>query len=314
MERSAGPGARPVVDPAVYVGVDGGGTGTRVVVVAQGGEVLGQAEAPPAGVTADRVPHAVGLVADTVRTALGRAGIEPPARGLCAGLAGGGRAHVRRELEALLEAHDLALGVRVVADAEAGHYDAFAGGPGLLLAAGTGSVAWGKGADGRTVRVGGWGPLVGDEGSGYILALEAVRAVLWSHDGRGRDSSLTGALLDAVGLEEPQELVDWVARGGRGEVAELARPVMEEAESGDFVAASLVDRAARELTAHLDAAFSRLGDSLQAVAFTGGLLLPGTLLRRRMEEAVQGRGVRLVTEEVNSARGAAHMALHLHQD
>ena len=316
-ERSGSP-ARGRGNPAqgagevaeVWVGVDGGGTGTRVLVVGPDGSPVGEAEAPPAGVTADRVPHAVGLGVDTVRSALVRARIQAPVRGLCAGLAGGGREAVRRELEGALASHGLAKEVQVVADAEAAHHDAFAGGPSILLTAGTGSVAWARDAEGRAVRVGGWGPLVGDEGSGYVLSLTAVRAVLRAHDGRGAATALTASALDLAGLEEPQELVDWAARESRAEVAELARIVMEEAEGGDSVARELVDEAAAHLAAHLDAVLERLEGPAPGLAFGGGLLLPGTPLRRRLEAWAERRGLEVEPKELRAARGAAHLALH----
>lgn len=210
-----------------------------------------------------------------------------------------------------MEAHGLARSVRVVADAEAAHRDAFDGGPGVLVTAGTGSVAWGTDDGGRVVRVGGWGPLVGDEGSGYILALEAVRAVLRARDGRGPETALTAALLDATNAEEPEELVDWVAREDRAEVAELAPVLMDVADAEDPVATSLVDEGGRALTAHLDAILQRLGGPVPEIAFGGSLLRPGTPLRRILEEAARKRGGRVVAHEVSPARGAARIALSL---
>src|SRR5690606_5383094 len=119
-----------------------------------------------------------------VGEALASAGIPGPVAALCAGLAGVGNRAEREVVERTLASARLAERVCVISDGETALYGAFAGGPGILLIAGTGSVGYARGEDGRVERCGGWGMLVGDEGSGFGLGRAGLRAALRSADGR----------------------------------------------------------------------------------------------------------------------------------
>src|SRR5690606_25737159 len=161
---------RPRPGP-VYVGLDGGGTRTTVLVTDAAGAELARVEGE-AGIVDAREPAARATVLrELVLRALERAGAAPPAAALCCALAGAGREPGRRALRAALEPLGIARAIRIVGDGEAAFHDAFGAGPGILLIAGTGSIAWGRAADGRTARAGGWGQALGDEGSGYALGL-----------------------------------------------------------------------------------------------------------------------------------------------
>ena len=114
---------------------------------------------------------------------------------------------------------------------------------GVAVVAGTGSMAFARGADGRTARAGGWGPLLGDEGSGYAIALAGLRAAARAADGRAAATPLTDRLLAAFGLTRPEELIGVVYRGGdRAALAALAPVVLEAADAGDAVAAEIASR------------------------------------------------------------------------
>jgi glucosamine kinase len=194
---------------SLVVGVDGGATQARALVTDLEGRTRGRATAGAAlGRPSEPVAVVPGLLALT-RSAVEDAGAELPVAALCCALAGVGRERERDLVERALAGAGVAQRVRVVTDAEAALHDAFRDGPGIVLIAGTGSVAWGRGPDGRVARAGGWGALLGDEGSGYALGLGALRAVLRAHDGRARPTTLTGAVLRETGLNEAAELVRW---------------------------------------------------------------------------------------------------------
>src|SRR5690606_35162334 len=131
------------------------------------------------------------------------AGLEGPARALCAGLAGVGNATEREIVEAAFRRARVADVVAVVSDGEIALHGALRGGPGILVIAGTGSVAYGRGEDGRVERCGGWGMVVGDEGSGYQTGRAGLRAALHAVDGRGAPTELLTDLLGVLGLAEP---------------------------------------------------------------------------------------------------------------
>src|SRR5581483_5378036 len=120
---------------------------------------------------------------------------------------------------------------------------------GVALVAGTGSMAFARAPDGRTARAGGWGYLLGDEGSGYALALAALRAVVRDADGRGPATRLTSRLLAHFGAVLAQDLVRLVYGGGvdRAALAAVAPYVLEAAAAGDEVAAEIMAGQAEEL-------------------------------------------------------------------
>jgi N-acetylglucosamine kinase len=126
---------------------------------------------------------------------------------------------------------------------------ATSGEPGIIVIAGTGSMAFGRNASGETARVGGWGYIFGDEGGAFDIVRQALRAVLREHEGWGARTALTPALLEAAGASDAHEMLhlfytpDWP----RARVADLARTVSRIAEEGDPIALRLLHQAAQEL-------------------------------------------------------------------
>ena len=150
---------------------------------------------------------------------------------LCAGLAGVGREAQRMALLAALENMELAADVMVRADAAIAMDDAFDDGPGILLIAGTGSVAFGRGPAGEEARTGGWGPVCGDEGSGAWIGRRSLSVVTAASDGREPETALTGALLTVAEVNEVDELVPWAARATPAQLATLAPVVSTDRNS-----------------------------------------------------------------------------------
>jgi glucosamine kinase len=296
----------------LFVGIDGGGTKTNAVAMNAGGEVLARVEGGAALIRPEDPGAGAGLLADLTERAVRAAGGSLPAAGLCCALAGAGREPVRRALAAELHREGVAVRLRIVTDAEAAFYDAFADGPGILLIAGTGSIVWGRAEDGRTARAGGWGAILGDEGSGYALGLGALRAVVRAHDGRGEATSLAPAVLAHAGVDAPESLVAWAAGASKREIAALAPAVASAAGAGDAVARRIVEEAAGELVAHVVALHHRLGPwkTAPGLALSGGLIAPGGPLRAAVVEALQVRGPEcaLAERQVDAARGAASLA------
>lgn len=294
------------------VGIDGGASLTRAIVLdRRDARVLGRSEGGPALSGRPEAPFDIDVIAATCRQAARAAAIELPAAALCAGLAGVGRAPEREHVKTELEGQRLAGVVRVVTDAEAAFYDAFADAPGLLLVAGTGSMAWGRGEDGRVARAGGWGLLLGDEGSGYDIGLRALRASARAADGRGVETELLPRLLGQLGLGEPEELVGWTAAAGKFEIAALAPLVISLAESGDGAAAAIVETAIASLTSQVTALLSRLAPWRvpPGLALAGGLIAPGGPLHQRIVAALADQSCRVLDSAVEAARGAGLLAL-----
>ena len=193
---------------AIVVGVDGGGTKTRVVVADERGQELGALDAPPSAVRPGDEARSAAVIADAVTAALASIGmshVRP--RALCAGVAGTGREPEREALWRALVECDVADETVVHTDAAIALDDAFSESSGILLIAGTGSIAWGRGPTGRTARAGGWGPVIGDEGGGAWIGRHALGIVAAATDGREPDTALVGAVLTACDVDEVAGLV-----------------------------------------------------------------------------------------------------------
>lgn len=293
------------------IGIDGGGTATRAVVLDDRGEELGRGQAGPALVEGNGGIIEIDALALAAERAADDAGITLPADALCAGLAGVGREEGRAAAEAALATRGIAAACRAVTDAEAAFYDAFAEGPGILLISGTGSIAWGRSEDGQEARVGGWGSVIGDEGSGHDIGLRGLRAALRAADGRGSETELLGRLTQRLGTVAPEGLAEWGARATKSEIAGLAPLVCELARADDAVAATIVDAATVSLVAHVEALLARLGPWKEppGLALAGGLLSPGGPLRDAMVVATADYPCVPTSGEVDAARGAAMMVL-----
>jgi glucosamine kinase len=304
-------------DELLVIGVDGGGTKTLVWVAGEDAIPLGEATGPASAVIPGAEEHSAEVIAQVVREAMRAAGRgDSRVRAICAGLAGVGREAPRSALLTALEALDLAEDVVVRADAAVAMDDAFDEGPGILLIAGTGSVAFGRGPAGAEARAGGWGPICGDEGSGAWIGRRALSVVTAASDGREPETALTGALLTVVDVNDVDDLVPWAARATPAQLATLAPVVAAVADAGDLRANAILSLAAEELVLHVRALARKLfGDERAAipVALTGGLLAPGGPLRRRVEHRLRSAvpGSQLHAEAVVPVRGAVKSALRV---
>lgn len=299
----------------MFVGIDGGGTRARGLLVDGAGTELGRAEGPAGIIDAADPARGAEVVADLVSDLVAAVpGATLPVQALCCGLAGAGREPEREAVRVALVLSGVAEHVTVVGDAEIAMYDAFGDGPGVLVIAGTGSIAWARGSDGVTARVGGWGRLIGDEGSAFAMGVAAIRAVLRARDGRDGETALTGAVLRASGCLRPDDLVAFAARATKADLAALAPVVFEAANAGDGTARHILEDATEALVELAVTAARRVGLPAPVVATAGGLLEPGGPLHHGfMKELVNVLPAATVTERVvDAARGAARMAAAAH--
>ena len=301
----------------VVVGVDGGGSKTRVVVADETGRSLGSVEGPASAVRPNAVEPSADVIAASVRDALAHAGMEHVVpKVLYVGVAGVGREPEREALWQALVARELAEDVAVHADAMIALDDAFGDGPGVLLIAGTGSVAFARGPDGAFARCGGWGPTIGDEGSGAWIGRRALNIASASSDGREPDSAIVDALLTAIEADDPAALIPWAAEATPALLAQLAPVVFRVAATGDLRANTLLSLAVEELVLHVRTLARRLFVDERAsipVALSGGLLSRGAPLRRRVEHRLKSAvpGTQLRHDDVDPARGAVRGALRM---
>jgi glucosamine kinase len=276
--------------PKVLIGADVGGTKTAVA-VSRDGKIVGRAEGPGAAVRPGRALASSSTIAEVVRQALSSAGLLI-GDVLLVGAAGVGREPEREELRKALRGENVASSVVVTTDIEIALAAAFADGPGIVVSAGTGSVAVGRDRTGKRHRIGGYGWQMGDEGSGYAIGRASLGAVSRAVDGRSPKTALSDRLLRATRSDDYDELVRWAAGASPAEVAALAPHVLAVAAAGDPLAQGIADYAARELSQLAICLIPKMDITPPIpVAVTGGLLsadqpLRKTLLAKLAEESV----------------------------
>ena len=300
---------------SLVVGIDGGGTKTRALLTDERGHRIAEAVGPGSAARPNEIEQSAGVIAGVVRDVLERAELsdERP-RVVCVGVAGAGRESERQSLYEALSSHQLADELLVLTDFAVALEDAFGDGPGVLLIAGTGSSAFGRGPAGSTGRCGGWGPVIGDEGGGAWIGRRALSVVSAASDGREPETALTGAILTAAEVTEASELIRWAADATPGKLASLAPVVISVADAGDLRANSIISMAVEELALHVRALARQLFADERAsvpVAFTGGLLNKGTSYRKRLEHRLKSAvpGAQIHSDDVDPARGAVRGAL-----
>ena len=296
-----------------FLGVDGGGTRTRVALVDGAGREYARAEGPPTLIDPADPKATIGVIVDLCREVAGKGGADLPVAGLWAGIAGAGTEPTRGVVETALREAGLSSRTSVGADAEATFHDAFPSGPGILLISGTGSIALARGADGSRVRVGGWGGHLGDEGSGYRIGMAALRALARGEDGRGVSTDLRDPVLEALGVAGPADLIKWTATARKADVAGLVPLICEVAEAGDQAATTVIEKAVDELVEHVRTLVRRLEPwaATPEVALAGGLIEEAGPLRPRVIPAIEGLPCRHRDRAVDGARGACALAAGL---
>ena len=295
----------------ILIGADVGGSKTAVG-VSEGREILARADGPGAAVRPGRALASAGMIAEVVRRALAEVG-RLSGDLLLVGAAGAGRDPERSELAKALRGESLAARVEVTTDVELALAGAFETGPGIVVSAGTGSIAVGRDARGERRRIGGYGWQMGDEGSGYAMGRAALGAVSRAHDGRSPRTSLTDRVLAATRCPDFDGLVRWAARASPSEMASLAPHVLEVAAAGDPLAQGIVDYAARELS-QLAICLRPLLDveAPIGVALTGGLLARDRPLRRMvLDRLAEEPGLAPVDAPVDAVVGALRLAAAL---
>ena len=274
------------------LGVDGGGTGTRVRVWTAAGALIGHGEAGPSGLS-QGIEQAWRHIGEAVERAFASAGLEAPAPRHCVlglGLAGAVAPHLAAAF--FRAAPDYAL-IVLETDSRTALMGAHGGRPGAIVAVGTGTVGEAQHADGRRVAVSGWGFPVGDEGSGGWLGLHATRIALRALDGRAPAGALARAVWGSIG-DRRDALLQWCAGAGQNDYARLAPLVFECAET-DSAARALLEDIAQEIEA-------------MALALDPGLKLPivllgsiGLRMTERLPAAVRARLVEPAGDAVDGA-------------
>jgi len=268
----------------LFLGVDGGQSSTTALIGDETGRVLGAGAGGPCNhVGAAEGPQKLArAVSESVGQACAAAGLDAAAvrfEAACFGMSGG-----PDDKHSILGPMLRAAHLVITNDAVIALAGATAGEPGIITIAGTGSIAFGRNREGRAMRAGGWGYIFGDEGGGFDIARQALRAALRMEEGWGPGTELRGVLLAATGGTDANDVLhrfytsDWP----RARVAGLARLVDAAALAGDRVALEILGNAAQQLAALTAAVRRQLWREGEAVtvAYIGGVFRSAILLER----------------------------------
>ncbi len=302
----------------LFLGIDGGGSKTYAVIVDAQGNERGRGLAGSANYSAIGLQPALANLRRASEAAARQAACALPCAAAWIGLAGIDSA---TDQEALLPyLAPLACTLRLTNDAEL-VLSALDHAVGVALIAGTGAIALGRDRYGAGRRASGWGHLLGDEGSGYDIARQALQAATRAADGRGRPTLLLQRFMDYWQLRAPDDLIAQVYRSQeqtdkaeKAEIARLSALVFAAARSGDAVAQRIVRRAAHELAL----ATLTVGSALDLpLALGGGLLLNEESYREQTLDFIRRRrplgAVALVAEPaLSAARAAVRLAETTH--
>lgn len=294
----------------LIVGVDGGGTKTTALAARLDGQILRQSSTGPSN------HYAIGFetACRAIELAIEAVLQEEKLVSLCLGLAGVGRQEDMDQFLAWAHGKFQGIPLTVVNDAQILLAAGAPSGLALALVCGTGSIAYGRTAEGLLVRAGGWGYLFGDEGSGYAIGAAALKAIMWAEDGRGEPTKLTGLVLDRKELKTPQDLIRSIYTAGspRTEIAGLA-DLVELAAAQDAVARSILDQAANDLALIVLAVYQKLGSNPVPLALTGGTILNGAYLSNAFYQVCARLGIAFtsIKEVKDPAEGALLLARQL---
>ncbi len=295
----------------VLIGVDAGASHTTAAVANEHGTVLVRSDGDPGAMRPGQAAAVAGRILETCREALRKAEREVRGDVLVVGAAGVGREEERLALQAALEETGLAPRVAVTVDGAIALQAAFGDTAGIVLIAGTGSIAWARLPGGGTTCVGGLGAVMGDQGSGYDLARQALRDAGLAVEGLGRRTALAGRMLQKLRLASLPELVRWAAASDIPSVASLAPEVLAAADEGDAVAGALVDAGADDLAAHVRALAERFPrDAEIGVALGGSLLARSAGYRKRVIARIVADvpAAKIRPETVDPVLGAIQLA------
>ncbi len=255
----------------LYIGLDAGGTKTEALARTSQQAVPTRLAGPAANLQRQGVEATARVLTTLIRQGLTH---HPDAtlRAVCAGVAGAGSpadqhtlaTHVRSLLGDQAPAH-----VQITHDGAIALEAAFEGGSGVIVIAGTGSVFFARTRDGEVLRAGGWGYLLGDEGSGHVLGIDGLRAVAHAFDG-GPPTRLQALLADRHGLTTPDDLKRSIYREG-WPVQQMAPLVIEAAEQGDAAAQRIITEQTRALARQVTWLAGRSDAIEPRLAFLGGL-------------------------------------------
>ena len=300
------------------LGIDAGGTKTVCLLANAEGQILSESRGGGANLQASGELEVEKVLHGVMEDAIGDRDVRPEA--VCLGIAGVDRPADAEAVRGIMRRLGFKSRTLIVNDALVALVAGVGDEPGVVLIAGTGSIAYGRDAAGRATRSGGWGYLLGDEGGGFWIGRSALAAVVRQFDGRGPATLLTDLVLAEMRLASPTELIHAIYDKGlqRRAIAAIAAVVQRAADARDAMAAEILTRAGAELAAAAASVIGRLGmrgDVFRTV-LAGGIFhaIPALVadVQTRLSEVAPRSETQLL--DVEPAVGAVRLAVAAAQD
>ena len=305
------------------IGIDGGGTKTHAIIANSAGEALAEHFAGPTNFQIIGESQSAEIILELIESCCESIGCNPAdVASVVIGLTGAGRLTEQRRVATAIKqcAKRQKIAVKqiiVESDARIALEGAFKGEPGIILIAGTGSIAFGKDAKGKVYRVGGWGRILGDEGSGYYLGRLGLSAVAHHLDERGKKTVLTSMLAKKFKMSEQASIINAVYRKDF-DIAAVAPLVLEAAAKKDEVCMMIAEHAVFELADHIRVVSEKILKSSTGkvkskihLSLIGGLLANDTVLANLLREYVHAsfQFIDIISPMESPAYGAVVMGM-----
>lgn len=289
----------------LIAGIDGGGTKTTLLWKYVDDEIINQKQFGPFNLNSIG-EKAFSALMNEIASYLQQQG---ECIALCIGAAGISNPLMKQIISSSLENNQIH-NWKLVGDHEIALEGAFNGKEGMILIAGTGSICFGKKSDGSIERSGGWGHILGDEGSGYGLGRDALSAVARMLDGYGKETCLFSYISDFFGLKDRASIISYVYSNDKSAVASISPLVEKAAKMGDEVALSIISENARKLSLIVKSVGYKLGGGSLEISFHGGLIANDTMLRSSLIAYLSdiSPNIHVISPKNDAAHGALSIA------
>ncbi len=297
------------------IGIDGGGTKTHCLLTKSDGSIIHECFGGPSNFLVQGIEPVCTTLWELIQSCLNEKKIPPnEIEFILLGTTGAGRRTDAERLEQgflnyLKEKNLYVKNFRVESDARIALEGAFSGKPGSILIAGTGSIMFGKDAQGNIHRVGGFGRFLGDEGSGYMIGKKGLVAVSKQFDGRGEQTLISELLKEKFKIDSPEVLITEIYKNNF-DIASVAPLVIEAAQQNDEIALKIIDDETDELLLHISTMQKKLNVETLLTAFIGGIITHKNIysdtLRKKINEQLPN--VLVKDAENPPAMGAVLMA------
>lgn len=298
------------------IGIDGGGTKTALKLADEEGNILLENEGGPCNINSMKEVYVKNMLKELIEDTLTKTCLKmEDIKALCIGTAGVDRLSDKKIIEKIIKNLGFNGKIIVTNDGEIALFGGTCEDEGVIVISGTGSICYGRNKKGEIKRAGGWGHIIGDEGSGYYIGINAINYIAKAYDGINEKTIMTDLILDYLKLQSPQDLIDYVYRSGAGksEIAYLAILVDEAYKKGDFAAKKILLKAAFELFLCAKAVIYNLNlnDKNIKLAINGSVIVKNECVNREFKRLMNENlpFVEISNMKHDAAYGAVLMAI-----